>query len=44
MTPDEGAWVGEAALPFIGDWTLTALVRVDTFTDARGSCELTIAP
>ena len=31
-------------LPFTGDWTVTALVRVDTFTEARGTCDFTIAP
>ena len=41
----EGAgWAGETVLPFTGDWTVTALVRVDTFTEARGTCDITIAP
>lgn len=37
-------WAGETVLPFTGDWTVTALVRVDTFTEARGTCDITIAP
>jgi copper transport protein len=37
-------WVGSAVLPFTGDWIVTALVRVDTFTEARGTCDITIAP
>lgn len=37
-------WTGSVALPFTGTWTATVAVRVDTFTEATGSCELTIAP
>jgi hypothetical protein len=37
-------WTGTAAMPFTGVWTATVQVRVDTFTEAAGSCELTIAP
>ena len=44
LIADPRGWVGSTALPFTGDWTATALVRVDTFTEARGSCDLTIAP
>jgi len=44
LVQDQRGWVGEAALPFTGDWTVTALVRVDTFTEARGTCDITIAP
>ncbi len=44
LTADARGWVGSTALPFTGDWTATALVRVDTFTEARGSCDITIAP
>lgn len=46
VTLVEGAtgWSGSAVLPFTGDWTARVLVRVDTFTEARGDCDLTIAP
>ena len=44
LTQDQRGWVGTAALPFTGDWTVTALVRIDTFTEARGSCDITIEP
>ena len=37
-------WTGEVALPFTGDWEVTALVRVDSFTQARGTCAFTVAP
>jgi copper transport protein len=37
-------WAGSAALPFTGDWTVTAFVRVDTFTEARGTCDFTVTP
>ncbi len=44
LTAGERGWSGSAALPFTGDWTVTAVVRVDTFTEARGSCDISIAP
>jgi hypothetical protein len=31
-------------MPFTGTWTATVQVRVDTFTQASGSCHLMIAP
>jgi hypothetical protein len=37
-------WTGSAALPFTGTWTVTVAVRVDTFTEVRGTCQITIAP
>lgn len=37
-------WEGTAPLPFTGTWTATVGVRVDTFTQLSGSCEITIAP
>jgi len=44
LTQGDRGWSGSAVMPFTGDWTATVLVRVDTFTEARGSCVLTIAP
>ena len=44
LSQDPRGWSGSAVLPFTGDWTVTALVRVDTFTEARGTCDITIAP
>ncbi len=44
LTESHHGWAGEAALPFTGDWTVTVLVRVDTFTESRGTCDLAIAP
>jgi copper transport protein len=38
------AWSGSVALPFDGTWDATLVVRQDTFTEARASCSLTIAP
>jgi len=35
-----GTWQGTAALPFAGPYQATIVVRVDTFTEARGSCTL----
>ena len=39
-------FVGSAVLDHLvrRGHTVTALVRVDTFTEARGSCDITIAP
>jgi hypothetical protein len=31
-------------MPFTGAWTATVQIRVDTFTQASGSCDLTILP
>jgi methionine-rich copper-binding protein CopC len=44
LTLGDRGWSGSAVMPFTGDWTSTVLVRVDTFTEVRGSCDLTIAP
>ncbi len=44
LTQGDRGWTGSAVLPFTGQWTATVLVRVDTFTEARGSCAITIAP
>jgi putative copper export protein len=44
LTQDPRGWVGTSALPFTGAWTVTTLVRVDTFTEASGTCDITIAP
>ena len=37
-------WAGTAVLPLAGEWQATVVVRVDTFTEARGSCTLTVTP
>jgi copper transport protein len=44
LTTSHHGWAGSAALPFTGDWTVTVFVRVDTFTEARGTCDFTVAP
>ena len=44
LTSSHHGWTGTAAMPFTGTWTATVLIRVDTFTQASGSCDLTIAP
>jgi len=44
LTQGSAGWSGSTPLPFTGTWTATALVRVDTFTEARGSCDFTVAP
>ena len=44
LTSSHHGWVGTAAMPFTGAWQATVQVRLDTFTQASGSCELTIAP
>lgn len=44
LTQGTAGWTGSTALPFTGTWTATALVRVDTFTEARGSCDFTVTP
>jgi copper transport protein len=35
-------WTASGVLPLTGEWTLGVAVRVDTFTQERGSCTLTI--
>jgi hypothetical protein len=42
LTVDGGEWQGTAALPFSGSYQVTVVVRVDTFTEARGTCDLEI--
>ena len=37
-----GEWQGTLALPFAGPYQVTVIVRVDTFTEAHGSCALEI--
>ncbi len=44
LTASHHGWEGTAVLPFTGRWTVTALVRVDTFTEARGSCAFDVTP
>jgi len=44
LTLGQRGWEGSTALPFTGVWTATVAVRVDTFTETSGSCDLTIAP
>ncbi len=44
LAEDQRGWAGSVVLPFTGDWTVTAFVRVDTFTEARGTCEFTVSP
>jgi putative copper export protein len=44
LTMHDHGWVGTAAMPFEGAWDVTVVVRVDTFTEERGACELGIAP
>lgn len=44
LAPDAGAWAGEAALPFTGDWTATVMVRVDSFNEQRASCAFRVSP
>jgi hypothetical protein len=44
LTSSHHGWTGSAALPFTGTWTVTVQVRVDTFTEASGSCQFTVAP
>ncbi|MET0772914.1 MAG: copper resistance protein CopC [Candidatus Limnocylindrales bacterium] len=44
LTSSHHGWTGAAAMPFTGTWTATVRIRVDTFTEASGSCDLTIAP
>lgn len=44
LVETDGAWAGQVALSFTGDWTVTVSVRVDAFTEQRGSCTLVIAP
>jgi hypothetical protein len=44
LTSSHHGWEGSAVLPFTGVWTATVALRLDTFTQASGSCELTIAP
>jgi hypothetical protein len=43
MTSSGHEWHGTAVLPLAGRWDVTALVRVDTFTEERGSCPLEIS-
>jgi putative copper export protein len=44
LTSSHHGWTGTAAMPFTGAWTATVQIRVDTFTQASGSCDLTILP
>ncbi len=37
-------WAAQGILPLSGTWKATVLARLDRFTEARGSCDLRIAP
>ena len=36
------AWVAEPVLPLAGVWQATVAARLDRFTEARGTCDLTV--
>jgi copper transport protein len=41
---DHGTWSSTGALPFEGSWDATVVIRVDSFTEERGSCVFGISP
>jgi hypothetical protein len=42
--PEAAGWTASGVLPLAGAWEVTVVVRVDTFTEERGSCAMTVAP
>lgn len=44
LSRPSGAWQGRAIIPTVGEWRATVVLRIDQFTESRGSCILTISP
>ncbi len=40
--PEEDAWVADVVLPLAGTWDATAAVRLDRFTQVRGTCPISL--
>jgi copper transport protein len=40
----DGSWVAEGVLPLSGSWDATVAVRLDRFTEAQGSCTVSLMP
>jgi hypothetical protein len=40
--PGDGSWVTEGVLPLAGPWDATGALRLDRFTQAQGSCTLSL--